>query len=123
MIFYSYEFFSRQFTRDEKYYTEPESFNPNRFLQNTSLGEGSHNPLKIVFGFGRRYAFHIICMSASINGDALFLGRICPGEFMVEAGMWMTIACALAAFDFKPPVGKDGLEYLPAITFTSGATR
>lgn len=62
MIFNNYEFFSRQFTRDEKYYPEPESFNPNRFLRNVGLGEGSHNPLKIVFGFGRRYAFHIICL-------------------------------------------------------------
>lgn len=66
MIFNNYEFFSRQFTRDEKYYPEPESFNPNRFLRNVGLGEGSHNPLKIVFGFGRRYAFHIICLPLSM---------------------------------------------------------
>ena len=42
---------------DERYYTRPDEFNPERFFQPSDGGKESndHDPLRVVFGFGRRY--------------------------------------------------------------------
>ena len=42
----------RQFMQDEQRFPEPHRYSPERFMDNNS-GE-DHDPLNIVFGFGRR---------------------------------------------------------------------
>jgi cytochrome P450 len=44
--------------RDERYYQEPDQFNPDRFLVKTvgGLNEEDYDPRGVVFGFGRRLA-------------------------------------------------------------------
>lgn len=50
--------FDRQMMRDERYYSNPEHFNPQRFSRANNLIEDldrdDHDPLNVVFGFGRR---------------------------------------------------------------------
>ena len=42
--------------RDDRYYPEPDRFNPDRFLQTSygGISEEDYNPLNVAFGFGRR---------------------------------------------------------------------
>lgn len=52
--------FDRQMMRDERYYSNPEHFNPDRFSRESAinliegLDEDDYDPLNVVFGFGRR---------------------------------------------------------------------
>ncbi|KAF3198817.1 hypothetical protein TWF106_004105 [Orbilia oligospora] len=84
------------FSRDPKTYTDPETFNPERFLKE----KPELNPKKFVFGFGR---------------------RICPGQQLADASTFLTIAQTLAVFDIKKPVDPvTGLEIEPEMGATSG---
>lgn len=46
--------------RDERHYSNPEHFNPDRFSRESTisliegLGKDDYDPLNVVFGFGRR---------------------------------------------------------------------
>lgn len=54
--------FERQMMRDERYYLNPEHFNPDRFSRESAnnlrviegLDKDDYDPLNVVFGFGRR---------------------------------------------------------------------
>lgn len=52
--------FDRQMMRDERYYSNPEHFNRDRFSRESAikliegLDEDDYDPLNVVFGFGRR---------------------------------------------------------------------
>jgi cytochrome P450 len=89
----------RSFTHDPEIYNEPMSFNPGRFLQHENGTAPECDPQKFVFGFGR---------------------RICPGRFLAEASLFLTIAKSLAVFDIAKGLGEDGKEMdLPA-DFSTG---
>lgn len=49
--------------------------------------------------------------------------RLCPGRFLAESSLWLTMASVLAAFDIKPPVDENGREVIPPASFTSGTAR
>jgi len=57
------------------------------------------DPLSVAFGYGR---------------------RVCPGRFMAEAQVWISIACILSVFDISPAMDGNGqpIEVVPS--FTSG---
>ncbi|KAF8154807.1 cytochrome P450 [Crassisporium funariophilum] len=85
---------------DPRAYREPSRFNPDRFM---GKGEGQHfspmDPLSASFGYGR---------------------RVCPGRYMAEAQVWISIASILSVFNISAPVDEMGnpIQIKPA--FSSG---
>lgn len=57
------------------------------------------DPLSAAFGYGR---------------------RICPGRFMGEAQLWISIACILSVFDITPGVDENGNVMKTEAAFSSG---
>ncbi|CAL1386193.1 unnamed protein product [Linum trigynum] len=70
--------------RDFRYWTEPEKFNPDRFLDNDSANDRRLNFEFIPFGAGRRN---------------------CPGMFFAMALVKLVLANLIYRFDWKLPVG------------------
>lgn len=79
-------------------YTDPGRFNPERFL---SVGKGSpvFDHVSVAFGYGR---------------------RICPGRFMAEGQLWVSVACILSAFDISPGHDENGMPVHTQAAFASG---
>ncbi|SJL08658.1 related to cytochrome P450 CYP2 subfamily [Armillaria ostoyae] len=80
------------------YGENPDVFNPDRFLKDGKINPDIPHPEE-AFGFGR---------------------RICPGQDMAEASMWMTIASILAVFNITKAVDDKGNVVEPSGEFTSG---
>jgi len=74
-------------TRDESIYPQPESFLPERFINED--GQLNDNDLILTFGFGR---------------------RICPGRHMASATVWLMIATVLSTFNITKAKDADGNE-------------
>ena len=49
--------------------------------------------------------------------------RICPGRFLADASLFMTIALTLSVFDIKKAVDSNGKVIEPEFAFTSGTIR
>ncbi|KAL2844159.1 cytochrome P450 [Aspergillus pseudoustus] len=82
------------FTHNPTIYTDPETFNPSRFLFATP----ELDPHTLSFGFGR---------------------RICPGRLLADSTVFMTIAKSLSVFDIRPrgssEEGNVRKEFLPGV--------
>jgi len=76
---------------DEKEYHEPAVFNPNRFMKDGQLNPEVREPAA-AFGHGR---------------------RICPGRYMVQDQLWITIASVLATFALSKEMDSNGVEIMP----------
>ncbi|KAI0332176.1 cytochrome P450 [Cubamyces sp. BRFM 1775] len=68
-------------------YPEPDTFNPDRFIQNGRLRDDVLDPASIIFGFGR---------------------RCCPGRHFADAMLYIIIATMLHVFDISPPLDEHG---------------
>ncbi|KAG5635743.1 hypothetical protein H0H81_010226 [Sphagnurus paluster] len=91
---------TRGMTLDERFYKNPQSFNPSRYLPQP---EGNNEPYPNgPFGFGR---------------------RICPGQHFAEASLWIAIASVLACFKISKAIGEDGKEITPKMSVNSGVNR
>ncbi|PFH49608.1 hypothetical protein AMATHDRAFT_76109 [Amanita thiersii Skay4041] len=91
-------------------FPDPLKFNPDRFLDpcrpfatndrgNPIPELSTSDPLSASFGYGR---------------------RICPGRFMAEAQVWISVACMLSVFTIGKGVDENGNEVEAAPAFSSG---
>ncbi|KAG6816714.1 hypothetical protein H0H87_003574 [Tephrocybe sp. NHM501043] len=91
----------RAMTLDDSIYKDASTFDPSRFLP-PPLGRGEPHSTGL-FGFGRRK---------------------CPGRYLAEDSLWITIATMLATISFKRAITQDGKEIIPdAIPLINGITR
>ncbi|KAH6671036.1 cytochrome P450 CYP621A2 [Halenospora varia] len=81
----------RAINYDPEVYTDPETFNPGRYLPVSSGGAGEPFPVS-QFGFGR---------------------RVCPGAHLGTASLWIVVATIFATVNIGMPKDKQGKEYMP----------
>ncbi|KAJ7639260.1 cytochrome P450 [Roridomyces roridus] len=79
------------FCHDPSIYPNPDSFEPERFIE-TPTHAKEKDPRDIIFGYGR---------------------RVCPGIHLADASMWLLFASILAFFDISAPM-QDGHPVLPS---------
>ncbi|KAH9886231.1 cytochrome P450 [Cubamyces lactineus] len=84
---------------DESVYSNPDEFDPDRYLPTREKPEGEPDPARAAFGFGR---------------------RICPGRFFAEDSLFLTIASMLHVFTISHPNGLSGGEAMKGIIWSSG---
>ncbi|KAF8517574.1 cytochrome P450 [Hysterangium stoloniferum] len=79
---------------DESVYPDPLAFDPTRFI-----GEKQQpDPKELVFGRGR---------------------RVCPGQHIAEASVFIQVASVLAGFDILRALDDAGREIIPEVGFTT----
>ncbi|TDZ33843.1 Multifunctional cytochrome P450 monooxygenase [Colletotrichum spinosum] len=83
------------FLHDPATYADPDAFDPDRYL----APRNEPDPTDEAFGYGR---------------------RICPGRFLADESLFITIARLLVTFDIKKAVDASGKEIDPEIVTTSG---
>ncbi|KAI0669082.1 cytochrome P450 [Trametes maxima] len=90
-------------TRDTRYYPDPESFRPERYLKvkDNSAKEDVLLPSSFVFGFGR---------------------RVCPGQALADNSLWLAITNIVALFDIRKARDATGKEIIPPLEFVSEFT-
>ena len=88
-------------THDERVYSNPNVFNPDRYISKEKGGLGEPLP-EGPFGFGR---------------------RVCLGRHLALAGVYIFMSTLLATFKLKPTVGPDGKEIPPKCELTVGLSR
>ncbi|KAK7212547.1 hypothetical protein V2G26_019725 [Clonostachys chloroleuca] len=83
------------FLHDPQTYSEPSSFDPDRYLE----PRNEPDPATEAFGYGR---------------------RVCPGRFLADESLFITISRVLAAFDIRKALDGQGIEIEPKIRITPG---
>ncbi|RMZ66262.1 O-methylsterigmatocystin oxidoreductase [Pyrenophora seminiperda CCB06] len=89
---------SWHFTHDPAVYPEPMQFRPERFFD-TATHKAEPDPRNYMFGYGR---------------------RICPGRYVADNALFVTIAQTLAVFNVDKFVDANGLVVEPEIRFEPG---
>ncbi|KAF1954731.1 O-methylsterigmatocystin oxidoreductase [Byssothecium circinans] len=87
------------FTHDPAVYPDPMTFRPERHLT-TSTHTAEPDPRNFVFGYGR---------------------RICPGRYVADNALFITIAQSLAVFNVSKAVDGNGKVVEPKVEFEPGA--
>jgi len=49
--------------------------------------------------------------------------RVCPGQYLGFASVWIVVATILAKFNISPVKDKDGKDIMPKLEFSTGITR
>ena len=106
--------------RDPKAYSDPEVFNPERFLKDGKLDTSVMDPDTVVFGYGRR------CVRTRIMYDSprltMMRTRVCPGRYFAQAAIFITISSVLHTFSITPPLDEDGkpIDLIGTVKMTFG---
>ncbi|RPD65443.1 cytochrome P450 [Lentinus tigrinus ALCF2SS1-7] len=88
---------SYNMTRDPAIFPNPDVFDPSRYLEDVDEATAKlRDPRHYVFGFGRRK---------------------CPGQFMIDASLWIAIASMIAAFDVTKAKDECGREIEPEVVY------
>ncbi|KAH9834654.1 cytochrome P450 [Rhodofomes roseus] len=87
-------------SRDEALYSDPDTFDPERFMELSEAKSEETDPRRIVFGFGR---------------------RLCPGRLLADSSIFLAAANIISAFDVRTPRMQDGQEIPLVPSFTTGA--
>jgi cytochrome P450 len=85
-------------SRDERHYSNPEQFDPERYVSVADGGRGEPLP-DGPFGFGR---------------------RVCPGQYLALSGVYIIIATLIATTELRCPFDADGNEIVPRVSFSNG---
>ncbi|TFY56487.1 hypothetical protein EVJ58_g7612 [Rhodofomes roseus] len=88
-------------SRDEALYSDPDTFDPERFMGLSEAKSEETDPRRIVFGFGR---------------------RLCPGRLLADSSIFLAAANIISAFDVRTSRTQDGQEIPLVPSFTTGAT-
>lgn len=51
------------------------------------------------------------------------MDRVCPGQYLGFASVWIVVATILAKFDISPTKDEEGKDILPRLEFSTGITR
>ncbi|EDU46689.1 O-methylsterigmatocystin oxidoreductase [Pyrenophora tritici-repentis Pt-1C-BFP] len=86
------------FTHDPAVYSEPMKFKPERYFD-TPTHKAEPDPRNHIFGYGR---------------------RICPGRYVADNALFVTIAQTLAVFNIKKFVDGNGHVVEPELRFEAG---
>jgi hypothetical protein len=82
------------YSEDE--YSDPSTFNPERFMKDRQLDPNIRNPTTIIFGFGRRWTRMVA------TSDVVELikrkYRLCPRSHIGFSTLWLTAVTVLATF-------------------------
>ena len=107
----------RAILHDTERYPDPESFKPERFLnQDGTLNDDEVQP---AFGFGRRYVLSDIV--ATIVYDTVFTPfSVCVGQSLATATVWIMIACTLAVYNIERAKDESGAEIPVHVGCTDG---
>lgn len=89
----------RAMLHDERVYSDPGSFRPERFLTDKGELDPDAPDPSPAFGFGR---------------------RVCPGMYMAADSVWIACAMILWAFDIEKPVDESGKVMDPIGGYTFG---
>lgn len=91
---------ARAMTRDATRYSDPDTFDPDRYVPAEEGGRGEPFPTG-QFGFGR---------------------RICVGKHLAEASVWIAIAQIASTLNIGRAVDENGREMIPVEELTEGLT-
>ncbi|TQV93326.1 hypothetical protein V2A60_010245 [Cordyceps javanica] len=91
---------ARAMTHDPDTYLDPDEFDPDRYTPVEEGGRGEPFP-NGQFGFGR---------------------RVCVGQHLAKASVWIVIAGILSTMDVKKPLDDQGNEVTPKVELTNGLT-
>ncbi|KAF2702973.1 cytochrome P450, partial [Pleomassaria siparia CBS 279.74] len=86
------------FTHDPSVYPDPMTFRPERFIA-TPTHTPEPDPRNFIFGYGR---------------------RICPGRYVADNALFITIAQTLSVFNVSKPVDEIGNVVEPKLEFEPG---
>ncbi|CDO74150.1 hypothetical protein BN946_scf185043.g200 [Trametes cinnabarina] len=90
-------------TRNPQTFPDPDSFIPERYLQNDSYTvTDGQDPRSFVFGFGRRR---------------------CPGSHLVESSLWIVMVCVLATLDVSKEADAHGRPIEPTVVYENSVFR